>query len=116
MSVVPQLAHLRSTSSAGDSIVDHRAFLMMKDAEPQVWQAKPFCSITWRRHCARSPEGYIPADYMLLHFGDREDVRRSSSNKLPFHALRCIAISLRCSGLIYTLLTRAMGPAFRASS
>jgi hypothetical protein len=38
LSVVPQLAHLRSTSSAGDSISDHRAPLMMKDAEPQLWQ------------------------------------------------------------------------------
>jgi hypothetical protein len=31
-----------------------------------------------------------------------------------FHALRCIAFSLRCSGSIYTLGTQAMGPAFRS--
>jgi hypothetical protein len=31
-----------------------------------------------------------------------------------FPALRCIAFSLRCSGSIYTLVTRAMGPAFRS--
>ena len=36
VSVVPQLAHLRPTSSVGDSIVDHCAPLMMKDAAPQV--------------------------------------------------------------------------------
>jgi CheY-like chemotaxis protein len=66
------LAHLSSTSSVGDSIVDHRAFLMMKDSELQVWQAKRFCCITWRRHCARSPEGYIPAEYTLLHSSGRE--------------------------------------------
>ena len=75
VSVVPQLAHLRATSSEGDSIVDHRASLMMKDPEPQVWQAKRLCSITWRRHCARSPEGYIPADYTLLHSSGREGVQ-----------------------------------------
>jgi CheY-like chemotaxis protein len=67
------LAHLSSTASVGDSIVDHRAFLMMKDAEPQLWQAKRLCSITWRRHRARSPEGYIPADYTLLHYSGREN-------------------------------------------
>jgi len=53
-------------------MVDHRASLMMKDAEPQVWQAKRICRITWRRHCARSPEGYMLADYTLLHFSGRE--------------------------------------------
>ena len=72
LSVVPQLAHLRSTSSVGDSIVAHRASLMMKDAEPHLWQAKRLCSIAWRRHCARSPEGYIPAEYTLLHSSCRE--------------------------------------------
>ena len=63
VSVVPQLAHLKSTSSAGDPFVDHRAPLMMKDSEPQLWQACPFCTITRRRHHARSPEGYIRAAY-----------------------------------------------------
>ena len=72
VSVVPQLAHLRPTSSVGDSIVDHCAPLMMKDAESQVWQAKRLCRITWRRHCARSPEGYMSADYTLLHSSGRE--------------------------------------------
>ena len=72
MSIVPQLAHLSPTASVGDSVVENRAFLMMKDAEPQVWQAKRLCRITWRRHCARSPEGYIPAEYTLLHFSGRE--------------------------------------------
>ena len=37
--------------------------LTMKDTKPQLWQAHPFCTITSRRHHARSPEGYIPADY-----------------------------------------------------
>jgi hypothetical protein len=63
VSVVPQLAHLKSTSSAGEPFVDHRAPLMMKDSEPQLRQACPFCTITWRRHHARSPEGYIAAAY-----------------------------------------------------
>jgi hypothetical protein len=85
VSVVPQLAHLSSMSSVGDSIVDHRASLMMKDAEPQVWQAKRFCSITWRRHCARSPEGYIPADYTLLHSSGREGCGAKFAERF-FHA------------------------------
>ena len=54
-----QLAHLTSTPSAGEPIVDHRAPLMMEDSEAQLWQACPFCVITLRRHHARSPEGYI---------------------------------------------------------
>ena len=43
--------------------MDHRAPLMMKDSEPQLWQACPFCVITLRRHHACSPEGYICAAY-----------------------------------------------------
>ena len=60
MALVPQLAHLKSTSRAGDPIVAHCATLTMKDTEPQLWQANPFCSITSCRHRARSPERYIP--------------------------------------------------------
>jgi hypothetical protein len=71
----------------GDSIVDHCAPLMMKDAEPQVWQAKRFWRITWRRHCERSPEGYIPADYTLLHFSGREG-RGAKFAERAFYALR----------------------------
>jgi hypothetical protein len=63
VSLVPQLAHLKSTSSVGGSIVDHRAPLTMKNAEPQLWQTYPFCRIAWRRHRAWSPEGCIPACY-----------------------------------------------------
>jgi hypothetical protein len=52
----PQLAHLRSTSSAGGVPVDHRAPLTMKNEDPQFWQANPFCSISRRRRVAgRSP-------------------------------------------------------------
>jgi hypothetical protein len=90
VSVVAQLAHLRFTSSVGDSIVDQRASLMMKDAEPHVWQAKRLCRITWRRHCARSPEGYIPAEYTLLHSSGRE--RCAAKFVETFHALREIAL------------------------
>jgi hypothetical protein len=62
VSLVPQLAHLKATASAGAPIVaDHWASLMMKDKEPQLWQAKPLFAITWRRHRGPSPEGYIPA-------------------------------------------------------
>ena len=56
MPVVPQLAHLKSTSSAGDPFVDQRAPLMMKDSQPQSWQACPLCINTLRRHHALSPE------------------------------------------------------------
>jgi hypothetical protein len=45
---VPQLAHLRPTSSTGEPLVDQCAPLMMKDSEPQLWQACPFCIITLR--------------------------------------------------------------------
>jgi hypothetical protein len=58
VSLVPQLAHLKPTSRAGDPIMAHCASLAMKDTEPQLWQANPFCSITSCRHCARSPETY----------------------------------------------------------
>jgi len=61
--IVLQLAHLKSTSSAGEPFVDQCAPLMMKESEPQFWQACPFCVITRRRHPARSPEGYIRAAY-----------------------------------------------------
>jgi len=45
VSVVPQLAHLRSTSRVGDSKVENRASMMIKDAEPQLWQAKRFYDV-----------------------------------------------------------------------
>ena len=88
MSVVPQLAHLRPTSSVGDSIVENRASLMMKDAEPQVWQAKRLCRITWRRHCARSPKDTSLQSTRFFTPVVEKDVGRSSSQKPPFHALR----------------------------
>src|SRR5215217_2238699 len=63
VALVPQLAHLKSTSRAGDPIVAQCASLTMKDTEPQLWQANPFCSITSCRHRALSPERQIPACY-----------------------------------------------------
>jgi hypothetical protein len=50
--------------------------------------------------------------------GSEERSMQDAGYELPrtpaFHALRCIAFSLRCSGSIYTLGTQAMGPAFRS--
>jgi hypothetical protein len=43
--------------------MDHWALLMIKDQEPQLLQVTSLLSISWRRHPARSPETYIPADY-----------------------------------------------------
>jgi hypothetical protein len=47
--------------------MDHCALLMMKDPEPQLWQANSFCNITRRRHRARSPDGYMPAAYHAVY-------------------------------------------------
>jgi hypothetical protein len=41
----------------------HWTPLMIKDPEPQLWQANSFASISWRRHDARSSETYMPAGY-----------------------------------------------------
>ena len=41
--------------------MDQCALLMMKDLEPQLWQANSFCGITRRRHHARSPDAYMRA-------------------------------------------------------
>jgi hypothetical protein len=60
---VPQLPQFEATASAGGLIVDHRTLLMMKDPEPQLPQANPLPSITWRTHSALSPETCTPADY-----------------------------------------------------
>ena len=72
MSVVAQLAHLRPTSSGGESIVDHRASLMMKDAEPQVWQANAFAVSLGTGTAPSDTAGHIPAEYMLPHSSGRE--------------------------------------------
>jgi hypothetical protein len=64
---VPQLAQLRSTSSAGGLGTDHCALLMMKDPEPQLWQANVLCNIARRRHHVRSPDGYMPAAYHSVY-------------------------------------------------
>jgi hypothetical protein len=45
----------------------HWAPLMIKDPAPQLWQANSFCSISWRRHHARSPETFIPAGYHAVY-------------------------------------------------
>jgi hypothetical protein len=60
VATAPQLAHLKSTSSAGGLLNGHWTPLMIKDPEPQLWQANSFCSISWRKHDARSPETYMP--------------------------------------------------------
>ena len=41
----------------------HWAPLMIKETEPQLWQANSFCSISRRKHHACSPETYMPAGY-----------------------------------------------------
>ena len=61
----PQLAQLKSTSSARGLIIGHRALLMIKDQAPQLWQANSFASISWRRHHAHFPKTYITAVYMV---------------------------------------------------
>ena len=62
MAPLPQLAQFEATSSAGGFVMDHRALLMMKDPkEPQLWQASPLSSISWRTHPACPPETYMPA-------------------------------------------------------
>jgi hypothetical protein len=45
----------------------HWAPLIMKDPEPQLWQANSFCSISWRRHHARCAETYMPAGYHAVY-------------------------------------------------
>jgi len=47
--------------------MDHWALLMIKDQEPQLLQVTSLLSISWRRHPARSPETYIPADYWYCY-------------------------------------------------
>ena len=64
---VPQLAQLMPTSSAGGLVPDHCALLIMKDPEPQLWQANSLCNITRRRHRDRSPDGYMPSGYHALY-------------------------------------------------
>jgi hypothetical protein len=74
----------------------HWAPLMIKDPEPQLRQANSFCSISWRRHHARSPETSMPAGYhavylsafryLLLAFHRYEEptsARRSSRETSP---------------------------------
>jgi hypothetical protein len=82
VSVVPQLAHLKSTSSAGEPFVDHRAPLMMKDSEP-----RPFSRGIHRRSLPRffttivENKLGVKAELLrmpfLVNFGEK-----------PFHALR----------------------------
>ena len=66
---VLQLAQFKSTSSAGGLIMGHWAPLMIKDPEPQLWQANSFCSISWRRPRARCAETYMPAGYHAVYLG-----------------------------------------------
>jgi hypothetical protein len=40
---------------------------MMKELEPQLRQANPFCSITRRRHHASSPGAYMLARYHVAY-------------------------------------------------
>jgi hypothetical protein len=63
----PQLAQFKSTSSVGGLVMVHWTPLMIKDPEPQLWQANSFASISWRRHDARSPETYMPAGYHAVY-------------------------------------------------
>jgi hypothetical protein len=67
VALVPQLAQFKPTSSAGGLITDHCALLMMKDPEPQLWQANSLCNITRRRHHARSPDAYMAAGYHAVY-------------------------------------------------
>ena len=106
MALVPQLAHLKSTSSASDPIVAHCATLTMKDTEPQLWQSNPFCSITSCRHRARSPERYIPACYpaphTLKHAGGnfrecpKGEVRRIPIPRTWVNRLPIVGVDKRC--------------------
>jgi hypothetical protein len=94
---VPQLAHLKSTSSAGDPIVAHCVPLTMKDTEPQLWQSNPFCSITSCRHRARSPEIYIPHGtppriLSSMLEGTSENPQKAKFAELEFCELRRIPI------------------------
>ena len=59
---MPQSAQIEATSSAGRLVMDHRALLMMKDPEPQLWHANPLPSISWRRHHACWEETYMPEE------------------------------------------------------
>jgi hypothetical protein len=45
----------------------HWTPLMIKDPKPQLWQANSFCSISWRRHDARSPQTYLAAGYHAVY-------------------------------------------------
>jgi hypothetical protein len=45
----------------------HWTPLMIKDPEPQLWQANSFSSISWRRHHARCTETYMPAGYHAVY-------------------------------------------------
>ena len=67
VATAPQLAHLKSTSSAGGLLMGHWTPLMIKDQEPQLWQANSFATISWRRHDARSPETFMPAGYHAVY-------------------------------------------------
>jgi hypothetical protein len=67
---------------------------MMKDVEPQIWQAKHFCTITWRRHCARSPEGYIPAEYTLLLYSRSREGCGAKFAEITFYEVGSIEKSV----------------------